>query len=103
MFLPLVLSMLVILLSFGFLISGITTVTPLFVNRDNAREILPMALKAAKINIGLMVVSIILVVIAQDTAIGDSPLLTVSIGFLLWALATFGLNLLRQKSLERRA
>lgn len=98
--LPTVLSMLVILLSFGFLIGGITTVTPLFVNKSNAGEILPLALKAAKINVGLMVASVILVIIARDTAIGDSPLLTVSISFLIWALVTVGLIVLRRKSLR---
>lgn len=99
-FLPTVLSMLVILLSFGFLISGIVTVIPLFVNKSNSGEILPLALKAAKINIGLMVVSIVLVVIARDTPIGDSPLLEVSIWFLVWALATLGLLFGRQKMLQ---
>lgn len=103
MFLPMVLSLLVILLSFGFLIGGITSVAPLFVNRSNAREILPMALKAAKINVGMMVASIILVLISQDTPIGDSPLLSVSIGFLVWALAALGLNLLRLKSFQKQA
>jgi len=87
-FLPTVLSMLVILLSFGFLISGVVTVIPLFVNKSSAGEILPLALKASKINIGLMVASIVLVLIAQDTPIGDSPLLTVSVGFLIWAIIT---------------
>ncbi len=100
-FLPTVLSMLVILLSFGFLISGVVTVIPLFVTQSSAGEILPLALKASKINIGLMVAAIVLVLISMDTPIGDSPLLAVSIGFLIWAIATLLLIAGRMRMLVR--
>ncbi len=100
-FLPTVLSMLVILLSFGFLISGIVTFIPLFVTRSSAGEILPLALKASKLNIGMMVGAIVLTLIAHNTPIGESPLLSVSIGFLVWAVITHLLVAGRMRMLLR--
>ena len=74
---------------------------PFFVNKSNADEILPITLKATKLNTGMIVVSVILVVLAKDTLIGNSPLLKVSISFLAWSIATMFLVNMRKKMLAK--
>jgi uncharacterized membrane protein YobD (UPF0266 family) len=101
-FVPIVLSLLVVFLFSAFLLCVAITATPFFVNQSNADEILPIAMKGAKLNVGMLVLSVILVLIAHNTVIGTSPLLKVSLGFLVWGIAAIFIVSARQKMIEKK-
>ena len=99
---PIVLSLLVVFLFGAFLLCVAITATPFFVNQSNADEILPIAMKGAKLNVGMVILSVVLVLIAHNTVIGTSPLLKVSLGFLVWAVAAIFIISARQKMIEKK-
>lgn len=90
-----VFSLVFLLLSGVFLICVITTGMPLFINRNNIDDLMPISLKGAKIGIILTVICGVLELASPGSVIRATLIDVATAGLFLWSIGVY--YLLRYK------
>ena len=92
-------SILVLFLSGSIIICVVGTVTPLFMNQSNVGDIMPMAMKGAKISIWLAGICGVLVLISPDSAIRDISVVITTAVLFVWSWVLIVLLKMRYRKL----
>lgn len=92
-------SLIMLLLAGAILICVVATITPLFMNRSNVLEILPIVTKGAKISAGLSGIAGVLEIVSPGSVIRETGIVVTTGILFVWALALIGLLKVRGQAL----
>jgi hypothetical protein len=93
-------SIILLFLSGVFLICVIATGMPLFMNRNNVGDLMPIAMKGVRVSIVLAAICGLLELVSPGSVIRDNGIDITTAGLFLWSCALYFLLKYRGRSLQ---